>query len=80
MPEILQSSIKTVILKKNQKEIQILSHGLEPRLFCQKPFLIQYFDYLYKDRKRNWVSALLSSELYGLSIGQELVENYQVFL
>ena len=49
-----------------------MSHGLEQRLFCQKLFLIQYFDFLCKDIKRNWVSALLSSEMDGLSIGQGL--------
>ena len=41
-------------------------------MFCQKLFLIQYFDFLCKDIKRNWVSALLSSEMHGLSIGQGL--------
>ena len=49
-----------------------------------KSFLIQYFDFLCKDSERNWVSTLLSSEMYGLSIGQGLtlspMENYQVFL
>ena len=63
---------------------QNLSHELEQRLFCQKNFLVKYFDSLYKNSERDWVSTLLSSEMYGLSIGQGLalspMENYQVFL
>ena len=54
------------------------------RLFYQKLLLIQDFDYRSKNGKRNWVSALLSSEMHYLSIGQGLtlspLENYQVFL
>ena len=46
--------------------------------------LIQYFDSLCEDSERNWVSTLLSSEMYGLSIGQGLtllpMENHHVFL
>ena len=34
--------------------------------------MIQYFDSLCKDIKRNGVSTLLPSEMYGLSIGQGL--------
>ena len=65
-------------------KLQNLSNELEQRLFYQKLFLIQYFDSLYKVSERNWVSTLLSSEIYGLSIGQgsalSPMENYQVFL
>ena len=39
------------------------------RLFYQKLLLIQDFDYRSKNGKRNWVSALLSSEMHCLSIG-----------
>ena len=35
-----------------------------------KTVLIQYFDSLCKDIKTNWGSTLLSSEIYGLSIGR----------
>ena len=82
-PKILQSSIIIRHFQKNQK-LQNLSHELEQPLFCQKLFLIQYFDCLCKGSKRNWVSTLLSSEMYGLSIGQGLtlspMENYLEFL
>ena len=61
-----------------------LPRKLEQRLFYQKLLLIQDFDYRSKNDKRNWVSVLLSSEMYYLSIGQGLtlspMENYQVFL
>ena len=64
-----------------------MSHELDQQLFCQKlfwSFLIQYFDSSCKDIKRNWVSTLLSSEMYGLSIGQGLtlstMGNYLTFL
>ena len=54
------------------------------RLFYQNFFLIQNFDYHSKNGKRNLVSALLSSEMHTLYIGQgltlSLMENYQVFL
>ena len=74
---------KIAIFKKIKK-LQNLSHELEQRMFCPNLFLIQYFDSLCKDGKRNWVSTLLSSEMYGLSTGQGLtlspMENYQVFL
>ena len=50
--------------------------------FVKKPFLIQYFDSLCKDSKRNCVSTLLSSKMYALSIREGLtlspMENYQV--
>ena len=74
---------KIVIFKKLKKQ-QSLSHELEQRLFCQNLFFIQYFDYLCKDSKRNWISALLSGGMHGFSIGQGLtlspMENAQVFL
>ena len=58
--------------------------GLRQRLFYQKLILIQDFDYRSKNGERNLVSALLSSEMHNLSIGQELtlspMENHQVFL
>ena len=48
-----------------------------------KNFLIQYFDSLCKDSKGNLGFTLLSSEMYGVSIGQGLtlspVENYHMF-
>ena len=54
------------------------------QLFYQKLVLIQNFDYLSKTGKGNWVSALLSSEMHHLSIGQGLtpspMENNRVFL
>ena len=50
-------------------KLQNLSHELEQQLFCQKLFLAQYFDSLCEDIKRNRVSTLLFSEIYGLSIG-----------
>ena len=60
------------------------SHALKQRLFYQKTFLIQNVDYHGKNGKRNWVSALLSSEMHYFSIRQRLIlspmENYQVFL
>ena len=65
------------------RKLKNLSHDLKKRLFCQKLFLTRYFDSL-KDSKRNWVSTLLSSKMYGFSIGQGLtlspMENYLVFL
>ena len=42
------------------------------RLFCQKRFLIQKFDSLCNDSKRNVFSIFLSSEMYGLSLGKGL--------
>ena len=77
---------KKIAIFKKIKKIQNLSklNELEQRLFCQKSFLIQYFDSLCKDIKKNWVSTLLSSGMYGLCIGQGLtlspMVNYQVFL
>ena len=72
---------KNVILKKI-KNYKIWAMDLSSDCFV-KTFLIQYFDYLCKDSRRNWVSALLSSEMHGLSIGKGLtllpMENYQVF-
>ena len=54
------------------------------RLFYQNLLLIQDFDYHSQNGKRNWVSALLSSEMHYLFIGQGLtfspMENYQAFL
>ena len=53
-------------------------------LFYQKLFWIDNFDYHSKNGKINWVSALLSSEMHYLSIGQGLtlspMENNQVYL
>ena len=53
-------------------------------MFYQKLLLTQDFDYRSINDKRNWVSALLSSEMHYLSFGQGLtlstMENYQVFL
>ena len=37
-----------------------------------KNFFIQNFDYLCKNGKINWVSAILSSEVHYLSTGQGL--------
>ena len=58
--------------------------NLSSDCFDKKLLLIQYFDSLCEDSERNWVSTLLSSEMYGLSIGQELtllpMENHHVFL
>ena len=69
--------------QENEK-LQNFSCELKQRLFYQKLFLIQNFDNHSKNCKRNWVSALLSSEMHYLSIGQGLtqspMENYQVFL
>ena len=60
--------------------MQNLSHEHD----MKKLLLIQAFDYRSKNSKRNWVSALLSSEMNYLSIGQGLIlssmENYQLFL
>ena len=52
--------------------MQNLSHELKQRSFYQTRLLIQDFDYRSKNSKRNWVSALLSSEMHYLSIGQWL--------
>ena len=49
-----------------------MSHVLKQRLFYQQLFLIQNFDYLGKNGKRNLVSVELSSEIHYLSIGQGL--------
>ena len=61
-----------------------MSRELKQQLFYQKLLMIQDFDYRSKNGKRNWVSALLSSEMHYLSIGKGLtlspLENYQVFL
>ena len=62
---------KIVIFKKI-KNLQNFSHALKQRLFYQKLFLIQNFDYHSKNCKRNWVSALLNNEMHYLSIGQGL--------
>ena len=63
--------------------LQNLSHELKQRLLCQKLFLSNTLTLLAKIAK-NWVSTLLCSEIYGLSIGQRStlspMENYQVFL
>ena len=59
---------KTAIFKQI-KDYKILRYELDQRLLCQKLFWIQYFDSSCKDIKRNWVSTLFSSEMYGLSIG-----------
>ena len=77
------------VLEKNRhfqenEKLQNLSHELKQQLFYQKLLLIQDFDYRSKNGKRNWVSAILSSKMHYLSIGQGLtlshMENYQVFL
>ena len=57
--------------QENEK-LQNFSCELKQRLFYQKLFLIQNFDFHSKNGKRNWVSALLSSEMHDLSIGQGL--------
>ena len=74
---------KIVIFKKIKKNTN-LSHERKQRLFYLKLFMIQNFGYSSKYGKRNWVSALLSSEMHYLSMGQGLtlshMENYQVVL
>ena len=66
------------------RKLQNSSYELDQRLFYQKLVLIQYFDSSCIVMKRNWVSTLLSSEMYGLSIRQGLTLShmviYQVFL
>ena len=58
--------------------------NLSSDYFIKKLLLIQDFDYRSKNSKRNWGSALLSSEMNYLFIGQGLtlssMENYQLFL
>ena len=58
---------------KKIKITQTLSHELKQQFFCQNFFLIQKFDYRSTNGKRNWVSALSSSEIHYLSIGQGLI-------
>ena len=69
--------------QENQK-IQNLSHELKQRLLYRKLFLTESFDYHSKNGNRNLVSALSSSEMQALSIGQGLtlspIENYQVII
>ena len=73
---------KIVIFKKI-KNYKIWAMNLSSDCFV-KFFMIEYFDSLYKDSERSWVSTFLPSEMYGLSIGQGLalspMENFQVFL
>ena len=64
-----QSSRKNRHFQENEK-LQNFSCELRQRLFYQKLFLIQ--NYHIKNGKRNWVSALLSSEMHYLSFGQGL--------
>ena len=79
--EILKSS-ELVIFKK-MKNYKIWAMNLSSDCFVII-FLIQYLDSLCKDSIRNWVSTLLPSEMYGISIGQGLklspMENHQGFL
>ena len=74
---------KNVILKKS-KNNKIGAMDLSSDCFVKNFFFIQYFDYLCKDSRKNWVFALLSGEMHGWSTGQGLtllpMENYQVFL
>ena len=72
-----------IVFFKKIKNDKIWAMNLSRDCFV-KNFLLQYFDSPCKDSKINWVSTLLSSEMYGLSIVQWLtlspMENYQVFL
>ena len=80
MIKVKKKKKKKKLLNEHKKNLQNLSHELAQL----KTFLIQYFDSFCKDSIRSWVFTLLSSEMYGLSIGQGLalspMEKYQVFL
>ena len=58
--------------------------NLSSDCFIKNLLLIKDLDNRSKNGKRNWVSALLSSEMHYLSIGQGLtlsaMGTYQVFL
>ena len=75
-----------IVIFKRIKHYKILAMNLSSNCFkiYQKLFLIENFDYRSTNGKRNWVSALKSSEIHYLSIGQGLKvsprENHQAFL
>ena len=50
------------------RKLQNLSHELNQRLFYQKLFFIESWDYHSKYGNRNWVSAFFSSDIYALLV------------
>ena len=74
---------KIVIFKK-MKNYKILAVNLSSDCFTKNSFWSKTLTIKEKKCKRNWVSALLPSEMHFLSIGQGLtqspMENCQVFL
>ena len=55
-----------MVIFKRIKNYKTWAMNFNSGCFVKNLFLIQYFDSLCKDSKRNWISTLLSNEIYGL--------------